>query len=63
MSDPIYSPDGKHIWNGTEWVSVPQPTEQKNLIQDSVIMGDVKNETNISINNLDAHSKIENYWI
>lgn len=61
MSDPIYSPDGKHIWNGTEWVSVPQPTEQKNLIQDSVIMGDVKNETNISINNLDAHSKIENY--
>jgi len=44
MSEPIYSPDGKWMWSGTEWIPAPpkssSPSANVNL-HDSVIGGDV----------------------
>ena len=52
MSEPIYSPDGKWMWSGTEWIPAPpkssSPSANVNL-HDSVIGGDVNithNEVN-----------------
>jgi superfamily II helicase len=42
MADPIFSPDGKWMWTGSEWISAPpQSSSQSISIQDSAIVGDV----------------------
>mgnify|MGYP006086320341 CR=1 FL=1 len=60
MSDPVISPDGNFFWNGSNWIPIAKPNGQVQ-IHDSVIMGNVKNETNISINETNDHAKISNY--
>ena len=52
MSEPTFSPDGKWMWNGSEWIPAPpkspDPSTNVNL-HDSVIGGDVNithNEVN-----------------
>ena len=43
MADPIFSPDGKWMWTGDEWIPAP-PTSSQSIdlkLQDSVIGGDV----------------------
>ena len=47
MAEPIYSPDGNFIWDGTEWVPVSSGIKQTVDMQDSVIGGDVVSNTNI----------------
>lgn len=47
MAEPIYSPDGNFIWNGTEWVPVSSGIKPPVNMQDSVIGGDVVSNTNI----------------
>ena len=67
MSDSIFSPDGKFLWTGSEWITLPQEIDQINespIIQsgditDSVVMGDVDNSTTVVVN---QHTgDIENY--
>ena len=56
MSGPTYSPDGKHMWTGSEWIPAPPtsepepsvPSEQALNMQDSVIGGDVVHSTVIN---------------
>ena len=56
MADPVYSPDGKFMWTGSEWIPVPPssepapqaPSEQALNMQDSVIGGDVVHSTVIN---------------
>ncbi len=56
MVDPTYSPDGKFMWTGNEWIpappkSEPEPpsaSEQALNMQDSVIGGDVVHSTVIN---------------
>ncbi len=55
MADPVYSPDGKFMWSGTEWIPAPPtaeeseaPSEQALNMQDSVIGGDVVHSTVIN---------------
>ena len=56
MADPVYSPDGKFMWTGEEWIPAPptaedapnQPSEQTINMQDSVIGGDVVHKTVIN---------------
>ena len=56
MADPIYSPDGKFMWSGSEWIPAPPssepesvaPSEQALNMQDSVIGGDVVHSTVIN---------------
>nr|MCS5583376.1 hypothetical protein [Pseudomonadales bacterium] len=53
MADPTYSPDGKFIWTGSEWIPAPpasepepqEPHDQALNMQDSVIGGDVVHST------------------
>ena len=53
MADPTYSPDGKFMWTGDEWIpapptsgSQPQSSSDQSLdMQDSVIGGDVVHST------------------
>ena len=53
MTDPVFSPDGKFMWTGTEWVPAPPtasteaqaPSAQELHMQDSVIGGDVVHST------------------
>tara|TARA_Y100000746_G_scaffold207637_1_gene196103 strand:- start:1639 stop:2433 length:795 start_codon:yes stop_codon:yes gene_type:complete len=45
MSDPVISPDGKSMWNGSEWIPVAD-TNQGTIVQDSVVMGDIHSTTN-----------------
>ena len=43
MADPIFSPDGKWMWTGDEWIPSP-PKSSKSVdlnLQDNVIGGDV----------------------
>jgi tetratricopeptide (TPR) repeat protein len=49
MADPIFSPDGKFMWTGSEWILAPSSTSQSANVNlhDSVIGGDV----NITQNN------------
>ena len=47
MSTPVISPDGKMQWDGTQWIPLNQKT---NIIQDSVVMGDLKTEINYQQN-------------
>ena len=48
MAEPLFSPDGKWMWSGSEWIPAPpgQGGQQLNM-QDSVIGGDVVQNTNI----------------
>ena len=49
MADPIFSPDGKWMWTGSDWIPAPptsSPSADFNL-QDNVVGGDV----NITHNN------------
>mgnify|MGYP002630254304 FL=1 len=56
MVDPTYSPDGKFMWTGSEWIPAPpksepdppSPSEQALNMQDSVIGGDVVHSTVIN---------------
>ena len=56
MTDPVYSPDGKFMWTGSEWIPAPPtaepepatPSEQTLNMQDSVIGGDVVHSTVIN---------------
>ena len=56
MAEPIYSPDGKFMWSGSEWIPAPptsepepqSPSEQALNMQDSVIGGDVVHSTVIN---------------
>ena len=56
MADPVYSPDGKFMWTGKEWIPAPpsgedvpnKPSEQTINMQDSVIGGDVVHKTVIN---------------
>ena len=43
MSDIIYSPDGEHMWTGSEWIPVPPVSSGSTIVNmaDSVIAGDV----------------------
>ena len=41
MSDPVYSPDGKFMWSGSEWIPAPPKGNQTLNMQDSVVGGDV----------------------
>ena len=49
MADPVFSPDGKWMWSGSEWIPAPpgQAGQQLNM-QDSVIGGDVVHNTTIN---------------
>ena len=68
MSDSIFSPDGKFLWTGSEWIPAPpqeidqineSPIIQSGDITDSVVMGDVDNSTTVVVN---QHTgDIENY--
>ena len=48
MDGPVFSPDGKWMWSGREWIPAPpgQSSQQFNM-QDSVIGGDVIHTTTI----------------
>jgi len=49
MTGPIFSPDGKWMWTGSDWITAPptsSPTADFNL-QDNVVGGDL----NITHNN------------
>ena len=56
MADPVYSPDGKFMWTGSEWIPAPPaaepepaaPSEQALNMQDSVIGGAVVHSTVIN---------------
>ena len=53
MVDTVYSPDGKFMWTGTEWIPIPptsvsESSDQSLLMQDSVISGDVVHSTVIN---------------
>ena len=56
MTAPVYSPDGKFMWTGSEWIPAPPaaesepaaPSEQVLNMQDSVIGGDVVHSTVIN---------------
>ena len=48
MADPLFSPDGKWMWSGTEWIPAPPGSGQQHItMQDSVIGGDVVSNTTI----------------
>lgn len=39
MSAPTFSPDGKWMWNGTEWIPSPPTSNQSVNLSDSVLSG------------------------
>ena len=53
MADGTYSPDGKFMWTGSEWIPAPptdsepqkQPHETTLNLQDSVMSGDIVHNT------------------
>ena len=48
MDEPLFSPDGKWMWSGKEWIPSPPGQSSQNLsMQDSVIGGDVVHNTTI----------------
>ncbi|RAH13251.1 MAG: hypothetical protein CMB20_005140 [Methanobacteriota archaeon] len=49
MDEPVYSPDGKFLWTGSDWIPAPPEGGSNNLnMQDSVIGGDVISNTTIN---------------
>jgi len=55
MADPIFSPDGKFMWTGSDWIpSPPTSSQSANVnLQDSVVGGDV------NINNTEIIHEVE----
>ena len=47
MSNPVISPDGKMQWDGIQWIPY---NPNQNIIQNSVVMGDIKTEINYQQN-------------
>ena len=53
MADTVYSPDGKFMWTGSEWIPAPpSDAEHQNQasanvlnMQDSVMSGDIVHNT------------------
>ena len=42
MSDPIFSPDGKWMWTGNEWIPSPPGSNNTSVsLKDSVVSGDI----------------------
>ena len=58
MADPIFSPDGKWMWTGSEWIPAPPSSasgaDSTINLQDSMMSGDV----NVGLNSNDASSTI-----
>ena len=54
MSDPVYSPDGKYLWTGSDWIPAPPSAGQNLNMQDSVIGGDVIHNKTVINNDVDA---------
>ena len=54
MADVTYSPDGKFMWTGAEWIPAPpnaSPSEEQPIslnMQDSVMSGDIVHNTTIN---------------
>ena len=50
MADPIFSPDGKWMWTGSEWIPAPPSSalgaDSAINLQDSMMSGDVNVEQN-----------------
>lgn len=59
MADPLFSPDGKWMWSGDDWIPAPpgQTSPQINM-QDSVIAGDIVQNTTI---NMTQQNDLHNY--
>jgi hypothetical protein len=53
MTKPVFSPDGKFMWTGSEWIPAPPSSGQsaKISVQDSVVSGDVNITQNKTIIN------------
>ena len=49
MSEPILSPDGKMMWDGSDWIQIP--VQSTTNIQDSVVMGDINTKIEHSVHN------------
>lgn len=41
MEEPVFSPDGKYMWTGSEWIPSPPNDDEGVQIHDSVVMGGV----------------------
>ena len=54
MADPVYSPDGKYMWTGDEWIPAPPTGPSAVTMQDSVIGGDVIHNKTVINNDVDA---------
>jgi hypothetical protein len=58
MSEPIFSPDGKWMWSGSEWIPAPPSSPTVNTaevkLQDSVISGDVSVNSTTIVESVDA---------
>lgn len=58
MSELIFSPDGKWIWTGSEWIPAPPSSLTVNTaevkLQDSVISGDVSVNSTTIVESVDA---------
>jgi len=37
MADPVYSPDGKFMWTGTDWIPAPPTSEESEASSDSLL--------------------------
>ena len=59
MPEHIISPDGKFMWTGEKWI--PLPDENRLQISDSVVQGDISQETNINVNYKDSQQAISNF--
>ena len=59
MADPLFSPDGKWMWSGDDWIPAPpgQTSPQINL-EDSVIAGNIVQNTTI---NMTQQNDLHNY--
>ena len=65
MSEPVFSPDGKHLWTGSDWILIPssetQSAQSTTNLQDSVMSGDIDqsiSNTNITISTVNIGSEI-----
>lgn len=53
MSEPILSPDGNFVWDGSKWV--PHTSNQQSMqMQDSVVSGDIVSSTTIHRSDADV---------
>jgi len=59
MDDRVISPDGKYLWTGEKWI--PLPVESKIEISDSIVQGDILQETNINLNYKNEEKVVDNF--